>query len=69
MYANEVVKGELVHHSIYGDFVYRYGCTLCGRIHRSTSPELTVPTLCHYCYTGITPKTRHRTNQGPKKLK
>ena len=48
----EVVKGVLRGFSEFGEFTYFYTCVLCDVKFVESAPELSVPALCHSCYTG-----------------
>ena len=47
------VKGELLHFSDHGVFVYAYRCVRCGGKFHSTAPESSEPVLCRGCFHGI----------------
>ena len=57
----ECVSGTLVVKGVFkgsssvqdGIFLYEYTCPQCQRLFRESSPEVSVPSLCHRCYTGL----------------
>lgn len=48
-----IVKGTLLKHSMSRGFIYAYQCSLCGhQFLQANTPDLSIPVLCHGCYTG-----------------
>ncbi len=48
---DKIIKGVYIRHSEQtGLFVYQYVCSICESPFNESSPELSVPILCEYCY-------------------
>lgn len=46
------MRGECIGFTWKGNFRYKYVCVRCGKKFFETTPDLSEPVLCHWCYTG-----------------
>lgn len=65
---NRYLAGQYLGHSMQFGFYYRYTCP-CGKVFTSRAPELSEPTLCHKCYSGLRKGERVRAWRRPRKRK